>query len=152
MSSPLLEVRNLETTLFLQGGSARVVDKVSFDVQPGETLALVGESGCGKTMTAYSIMRLVPDPPGKIVGGTILFQGQNLLGFSEKEMRAVRGNRIAMVFQEPLSSLNPVFRIGYQVSEVLRVHRGMKKKAALEKSVALLHDVGIPAPEKSIRD
>jgi len=147
MTQCLLEVHDLQTHLFFESGVARVVDKVSFSVQYGETLALVGESGCGKTMTAYTLMRLVPSPPGKIVGGCIRLTGENLLDLPEKKMRQLRGDRIAMIFQEPLTALNPVFRIGDQITEVLHVHRNMKKKDARERAVQLLRDVGIPAAE-----
>jgi oligopeptide/dipeptide ABC transporter ATP-binding protein len=152
MSTNLLEIENLQTHLLLNEGTARVVDKLSLCIHRGETLALVGESGCGKTMTAYSIMRLVPSPPGKIVGGSIIFEGENILTISEKKMQRIRGDKISMVFQEPLTSLNPVFRIGSQIAEVLQVHRNMKKKQALEHAVHLLKDVGIPSPEQRIRN
>jgi len=151
MSASLLNIENLQTHLFLGAGLARVVDGVSFSMEKGETLALVGESGCGKTMTAYSILRLVPSPPGRIVGGSIVFEGQDILAFSEKEMRKIRGNRISMVFQEPLSSLNPVFKVGSQIAEVLQVHRKMRKKTAIQHAVRLLKDVGIPAPGKAVQ-
>ena len=151
-SSAVLEVNELQTHLLLEGGVARVVDGVSFSIRSGETLALVGESGCGKTMTAYSIMRLVPSPPGSIVGGHIYFEGEDLLSLPEWKMRLIRGNKVAMIFQEPLTSLNPVFRVGMQIGEVLQVHRGMKKKDALEQAVQLLRDVGISSPERRIRD
>ena len=149
MSASLLNIENLQTHLFLGAGLARVVDGISFSMEKGETLALVGESGCGKTMTAYSILRLVPSPPGRIVGGSIVFEGQDILADSEKEMRKIRGNRISMVFQEPLSSLNPVFKVGSQIAEVLQVHRKMRKKTAIQHAVRLLKDVGIPAPGKA---
>jgi peptide/nickel transport system ATP-binding protein/oligopeptide transport system ATP-binding protein len=151
MSASLLNIENLQTHLFLGAGLARVVDGVSFSMEKGETLALVGESGCGKTMTAYSILRLVPSPPGRIVGGSIVFEGQDILAVSEKEMRKIRGNRISMVFQEPLSSLNPVFKVGSQIAEVLQVHRKMRKKSAIQHAVRLLKDVGIPAPGKAVQ-
>jgi len=152
MSSDLLEIIDLETHLLLEEGTARVVDRVSFSIKRGDTLALVGESGCGKTMTAYSILRLVPSPPGKIVGGKILFEGEDILTATEKRMRDIRGDRISMIFQEPLTSLNPVFKVGAQIAEVLQVHRKMKKKDALEVAVGLLKDVGIPAPQQRIND
>ncbi|MEI6125417.1 MAG: ABC transporter ATP-binding protein, partial [Pseudomonadota bacterium] len=152
MPNPLLEVQNLQTHLLLAGGTAKVVDGISFSVEAGETLALVGESGCGKTMTAYSIMRLIASPPGKIAGGKIIFEGEDLLSISEKKMRTIRGDKLAMVFQEPLTALNPVFRVGNQIAEVLQVHRSMKKKDALDTAVRLLKDVGIPSPETIIRD
>jgi len=152
MTSVLLDIQNLETHLRLEEGIAKVVDRVSFSIKRGETLALVGESGCGKTMTAYSILRLVPSPPGKIAGGKILFEGEDIVNATEKRMREIRGNRIAMIFQEPLTSLNPVFKVGAQISEVLQIHRKMKKKEALKITVELLKDVGIPSPEQRIND
>jgi len=151
-SPALLEIKNLETHLFLREGTARVVDGLSLMIKKGETLALVGESGCGKTMTAYSVMRLVPSPPGRIVGGSILFENKDLLTVSEKAMRGIRGDRISMVFQEPLTSLNPVFRIGSQIGEVLHVHRRMKKRQVRDRTLQLLTDVGIPSPHHRIND
>lgn len=145
----VLEAEHLCTHLVLPEGTSRVVDDVSFSIKQGETLALVGESGCGKTMTAYSVMRLVPSPPGRIVSGRILFQGTDILGLSEKEMRSLRGNDIAMIFQEPLTALNPVFTIGDQIIEPLRIHRSMNKKIAFERAEKLLSDVGIP-PSRSV--
>ena len=150
--SVLLEVDNLQTKLDLAQGSVRVVDHVSFTVCISQTLALVGESGCGKTMTAYSILRLLPSPPASIAGGRILFNGENLLDLPEQKMRKIRGGKISMIFQEPLTSLNPVFRIGSQIAEVLQVHKDISRQDALEKTVQLLRDVGIPSPEKRIRD
>jgi oligopeptide/dipeptide ABC transporter ATP-binding protein len=152
MSPALLEIINLQTHLFLGEGVARVVDGISLRISAGETMALVGESGCGKTMTAYSILRLVPAPPGRIVDGRILFEGQDLLALPMRRMREIRGNRIAMVFQEPLTSLNPVFKIGSQIAEVLQVHRGMRKRDALERAVQLLRDVGIPSAGQRVRE
>ncbi len=148
----LLEVDNLQTQLHLPQGSAHVVDHVSFTLSSSQTLALVGESGCGKTMTAYSILRLLPSPPAAITGGNILFNGENLLALPEKKMRRIRGGKISIIFQEPLTSLNPVFRVGSQIAEVLQVHTGLSSKDALEKTVQLLSDVGIPSPEQRIRD
>lgn len=150
MDDRLLSVENLETVLNLDEGCARVADRVSFDIAKGQTLALVGESGCGKTMTAYSILRLIPSPPAEIIGGKINFDGENLLGFSEKKMRSIRGNRISMIFQEPLTSLNPVFRIGDQIAEALQEHRSISKKAAIARAVELLSEVGIPEPDKTV--
>ncbi len=150
MASRLLEIRNLKTYFFLREGIARAVDGVDLTINRGETLALVGESGCGKSVTAYSILRLIPSPPGKIVAGEIYFDQKNLLRLSEKQLREIRGNAIAMVFQDPLTSLNPVIRIGDQVAEMLQVHRKAKKKAALEAAIQLLKDVGIPYPEQRI--
>ena len=148
----LLEVDNLQTQLDLAQGSARVVDHVSFTVGSSQTLALVGESGCGKTMTAYSILRLLPSPPASIAGGRIVFNGVNLLDLPEQKMRKIRGGKISIIFQEPLTSLNPVFRVGSQIAEVLQVHNDLSRQDALEKTVELLRDVGIPSPGERIRD
>jgi oligopeptide/dipeptide ABC transporter ATP-binding protein len=148
----LLEVDNLQTELNLAQGSASVVDHVSFSLDSSRTLALVGESGCGKTMTAFSILRLLPCPPASIAGGRIIFQGENLLGLSEQEMRRIRGGRISMIFQEPLTSLNPVFTIGSQIAEVLEVHKNMSRKNALEQASQLLQDVGITAPGQRLKE
>jgi peptide/nickel transport system ATP-binding protein/oligopeptide transport system ATP-binding protein len=152
MSSPLLEIKNLRTYFYMREGIAKAVDGVDLTIDRGETLALVGESGCGKSVTAYSILRLVPSPPGEIVEGEILFEGKNLLGLAENKLREIRGNKISMVFQDPLTSLNPVFKIGMQIAEMLQVHRNTPKKEALESTVQLLKDVGIPSPEQRIND
>jgi peptide/nickel transport system ATP-binding protein len=130
----------------------RAVEDVSFHVDRGETLAIVGESGCGKSMTALSIMRLIPDPPGRIVGGRIVLDGQDLMELSEAEMRDVRGNDISMIFQEPMTSLNPVMRIGKQISEALILHQGMTKAQALARSVEMLELVKIPEPERRVKE
>ena len=143
--SVLLEIRNLTTAFPVEGGLLKAVDGVSFDLERGEVLSLVGESGCGKSMTALSILRLIP-PPGKITGGEVFFDGQDLLKLEEEEMRLVRGERISMVFQEPMSALNPVFPLGDQVSEVLRAHRDITRDQAHLKAVDLLGKVGIPDP------
>jgi len=148
---PLLEIRGLRTEFHQKSGVLKAVRGVDLTVEPGETLALVGESGCGKSITAASVMRLVP-PPGRIVSGSVLFKGEDLLALSEERMRAIRGNRIAMVFQDPMTSLNPVFTIGYQVAEGLMVHRGLDRGAAEREAVAILAQVGIPAPRERIRD
>lgn len=148
----LLEVDNLQTQLHLPQGRANVVDHVSFTLSSSQTLALVGESGCGKTMTAFSILRLLPSPPASITGGRILFNGDNLLAVNENKMRRIRGGQISIIFQEPLTSLNPVFNIGSQISEVVQIHKNMSRKAARETAVQLLRDVGIPSPERRIRD
>ena len=121
----LLEVRNLATYFFQEDSTVKAVDDISFDLEAGETLALVGESGCGKSISALSIMKLVPDPPGKIVSGEVLFNGEDLGGFNEQQMRQVRGKEIAMIFQEPMTSLNPVLTIGRQLTEALELHLGM---------------------------
>jgi peptide/nickel transport system ATP-binding protein/oligopeptide transport system ATP-binding protein len=150
--SPLLEIRELRTHFFIRDHVAKAVDDVSLTIRPGETLGLVGESGCGKSVTAHSIIRLVPDPPGRIVGGTIRLGDLDLLSLTEKQMRRIRGNRISMIFQEPMTSLNPVYPVGDQVGEVLRLHQGMSRNAAREKVIEAFRQVGIPAPEKRIRD
>lgn len=152
MAAPLLEIRNLKTYFFVRDGIARAVDGVDLTIHRAETLALVGESGCGKSVTAYSILRLIQSPPGKIVGGEIFFEGENLLVLPETKLRDIRGNKISMVFQDPLTSLNPVFKVGLQVAEVLQVHRHMKKRAALEYTIQLFRDVGIPSPEQRIQN
>ncbi len=147
-AEPLLEVRDLRTYFHVEGGLARAVDGVSFTLQRGRTLGLVGESGCGKSVTSLSIMRLVPDPPGWIEGGEILFKGQDLLRLPEREMRKIRGNQISMVFQEPMTSLNPVFTCGFQVAEAVLLHQDVSKREAKERAVEMLRLVGIPAPEQ----
>jgi len=146
----LLQVENLQTQFLTSAGVVRAVDGVSYDVEEGETVALVGESGCGKSVSALSIMRLVAEPAGRIVGGKILFQGRNLLELSEEEMREVRGRDIAMVFQEPMTSLNPVLTIGRQLTEGLEIHLGMEHEAAIARSVELLGMVGIPDPARRL--
>jgi oligopeptide/dipeptide ABC transporter ATP-binding protein len=145
----LLEVRDLCTSLFTPLGEARAVDGVSFTLDPGRTLGLVGESGCGKTMTALSILRLTP-PSGRVVGGEIRFDGRNLLALSEADMRRSRGNAIAMIFQEPMSSLNPVFTVGNQIAEAVRLHQGLSRRAAREKAIEMLALVEIPEPERRV--
>ncbi|MGZ5081415.1 MAG: ATP-binding cassette domain-containing protein, partial [Usitatibacter sp.] len=130
MTAPLLEVEDLRTHFFTRDGVVRAVDGVSFAIQPGETLALVGESGCGKSVTSLSIMRLIASPPGRVVSGAVRFDGRDLLRLSEPEMRKVRGNEISMIFQEPMTSLNPVLTIGRQIAETLVLHRGMGRTAA----------------------
>jgi len=147
-----LEVTGLQTYFYTRDGIVRAVEDVSFHVDRGETLAIVGESGCGKSMTALSIMRLIPDPPGRIVGGRIVLDGQDLMELSEAEMRDVRGNDISMIFQEPMTSLNPVMRIGKQISEALILHQGMTKAQALARSVEMLELVKIPEPERRVKE
>src|SRR6187455_1717519 len=149
-TQPLLEVDGLKTYFYTRDGIVRAVDGVSFTVYPGETLAVVGESGCGKSVTSLSILRLIAAPPGKIVNGRLMFQGRDLLGLSEPEMRKVRGNEISMIFQEPMTSLNPVLTIGRQIAEALVLHRGMKRKAALERAVEMLTLVNIPEAARRI--
>jgi len=148
----VLEVKNLQTVFFTNSGLFRAVDDVSFSVRRGETLAIVGESGCGKSVTALSIMRLVPDPPGRVVGGSVTLEGTDLLGLDEAEMRAIRGNRISMIFQEPMTSLNPVMRIGDQITEAVRLHRKLTSKEAWNKAVDMLRLVRIPEPEQRARE
>ena len=148
----VLEVKNLQTVFFTNSGLFRAVDDLSFTVRRGETLAIVGESGCGKSVSALSIMRLVPDPPGRIVGGSVTLEGTDLLGISEAEMRKVRGNRMSMIFQEPMTSLNPVMRIGDQITEVVRLHRDMTAKEAWAQAVEMLRLVRIPGPERRAQE
>jgi oligopeptide transport system ATP-binding protein len=147
---PLLEVKNLSTQFFTQDGIVRAVDDVSFYVMPGETLGVVGESGCGKSMTGLSIMRLIPSPPGKIVSGEIVFNGQDILQMSDNEVRRIRGHEIAMIFQDPMTSLNPVLTINRQISEALQLHLGMNKDQARARSIELLQMVGIPNADERI--
>src|SRR5688500_14870556 len=146
--SVLLDVRDLETRFHTSNGVVKAVDGVSFDVQPGETLALVGESGCGKSVTALSIMRLIPSPPGRITGGQVLFDGRDLLARSDKAMRRVRGKDIGMIFQEPMTSLNPVLTIGLQLTETVEHHLGLSPAKARARATELLSLVGIPEPER----
>jgi peptide/nickel transport system ATP-binding protein len=146
----ILDLTDLRTWFFTRDGVVRAVDGVSFHVFPGETLAIVGESGCGKSVTALSILRLIPSPPGRIVSGAIRFAGRDLLGLSEAEMRQVRGNDISMIFQEPMTSLNPVLTIGRQIAETLTLHQGLDYKAALNKAVDMLRLVHIPEARRRI--
>jgi oligopeptide/dipeptide ABC transporter ATP-binding protein len=149
---PLLQVNDLETLFLTPEGEGKAVNRVTLGIERKETLGIVGESGCGKSVTALSILRLIPDPPGKIVSGEILFDGRDLLKLSEKEMRHIRGNDISMIFQDPLSSLDPVFTIGDQMGEVFRLHRGSSRKEAVSRSIEMLKLVRIPSPEKRIRE
>ncbi len=146
MSEPLLTVEDLRTYFHTDGGVAKAVDGVSFTLKKGETLGLVGESGCGKSVTSLSVMRLIPEPPGEIVSGQIRFNGRNLLGLDETAVQSVRGNDIAMIFQEPMTSLNPVFTCGDQIDEAVRLHQRLGKGAARAKTVEMLDLVGIPDP------
>jgi oligopeptide/dipeptide ABC transporter ATP-binding protein len=146
----ILEIRNLKTYFYTYEGVAKAVDGVSYQLAKGEPLGVVGESGCGKSVAALSILRLIPTPPGRIVGGEILFKGENLLEFAEDEMRKIRGNRISMIFQEPMTSLNPVFTVGNQIQETLRLHQGLNRKEALGRSIEMLRLVNIPSPEKAV--
>jgi peptide/nickel transport system ATP-binding protein len=148
----LLEVSGLGTWFYTRQGIVKAVDDVAFSVAAGETLAIVGESGCGKSMTALSLMRLIPDPPGRIVAGSIKLAGRDLLQLSEPEMRGVRGNEISMIFQEPMTSLNPVMTIGKQIGEALILHRDMDKKAAMNRAVEMLDLVKIPAAAQRARE
>jgi oligopeptide/dipeptide ABC transporter ATP-binding protein len=148
----LLQVKNLRASFFTDAGEVRAVDDVSFSIERGKTLGIVGESGCGKSVTSLSILRLLAQPAGRIVGGEILYQGRNLLSLSEDEMRKIRGNEISMIFQEPMTSLNPVYTVGNQILEAVMLHQGLKKKEARDKSIEMLKRVGIPAPEKRIDD
>lgn len=148
----LLEVKNLHTYFFLDHSVVKAVNGVDFSIGKGKTLGLVGESGCGKTVTGLSILRLVPQPPGRIVRGQILLEGQDLLRLNEKQMRNVRGNRISMIFQEPMTSLNPIFSVGYQVSEAIRLHQKASKRKAMDLTVEMFQKVGIPDPETRIRE
>jgi ABC-type dipeptide/oligopeptide/nickel transport system ATPase component len=152
MPEPILQVQQLKTYFYLMEGIVPAVEEVSFDLYRGETLGLVGESGSGKSVTALSILRLVPDPPGKIVGGKILFEGRDLLALPEKEMRKIRGNRISMIFQEPMTSLNPVLTIGEQIAEGIVLHEGVSKKEGMNQAVEMLRKVEIPAPDRRVRE
>ena len=148
----LLEVEGLKTYFYTYEGVAKAVDDVTFVMNRGETLGLVGESGCGKSVTALSVMRLIQEPPGKIVGGKILFDGEDLTQLSLKQMRTIRGNRISMIFQEPMTSLNPVYTIGRQISEMYFIHKNMGKQESLDQAVDMLRQVQIPLPEKRVHE
>ena len=148
--SDLLAIRNLNVEFQTEHGVVRAIDGLSLNIKPGETLGLVGESGCGKSVTALSIMRLIAQPVGSITSGEIIFDGLDLVRIPDVRMRQIRGNRISMIFQEPMTSLNPVFTIGDQISEAIRLHQKLNKKDALDKSIAMLKLVGIPAPEERV--
>lgn len=148
----LLEVNGLKTYFYTVDGVIPAVDGVSFKIGKGETLGIVGESGSGKSVTARSIMRLVPNPPGKIISGSILFKGENILAKKESQMRTIRGNKIAMIFQDPMTSLNPLFTIGNQIEEAITIHQNVSKREAEKKAIEMLKLVGIPSPEKRIKD
>ena len=150
-AGPLLSVRDLVTTFQTRDATVRAVDGVSFEVPEGSIIGLVGESGCGKSVTSLSLLRLVPDPPGRIESGTITFRGRELLSLSEREMRAVRGDQISMIFQEPMTSLNPVYTVGSQIVEAIRLHRKVSRRAAHERAVEMLRLVGVPSPEDTSR-
>ncbi len=151
-NKPLLDVKGLKTCFSTEDGIVSAVDDIHFCLDKGETLGVVGESGCGKSVTALSIMRLVPTPPGRILGGKVIFEGEDLLEKSEAEMRKVRGNRISMIFQEPMSSLNPIFPIGSQIMETILLHQKVSRTEAREKAVEMLRIVGIPSPERRVDD
>ena len=148
----LIRIRNLQSSFFTPDGEVKAVDGVSFEIEEGKTLGLVGESGCGKSVTALSIMRLVPSPPGRVVGGEIFYRGRDLLKLKGEAMRKIRGNEISMIFQEPMTSLNPVFTIGNQIGEAIRLHQGLGKKETREKTIEMLQLVKIADPGSRIDD
>ncbi|MFC1989650.1 ABC transporter ATP-binding protein [Chloroflexota bacterium] len=152
MSSTILEVNNLKTYYFTRNGVVKAVDGISFDLKKGESLCLVGESGCGKTATALSILRLVDSPPGRIVGGEVRYHGEDLLRSSDSRLREIRGNRIAMIFQDPQSSLNPVFTVGDQIAEQIKLHLKLSHKPAMERALHLMEQAGIPQAKERIKD
>ena len=152
LAEKLVDVRNLKTYFFTEDGTVPAVDDVSFHINRGETLGVVGESGCGKSVTSLSIMRLIPNPPGKIVGGEMYFEGESLLEKSDPEMRKIRGNDISMIFQEPMTSLNPVYTVGDQIAEAVELHQGLSHQEAIEKAVDMLKLVGIPSPEQRVHE
>ena len=151
-NAPLLELDNVQVEFSTRDGVARVLDGINFSLKHGETLGIVGESGCGKSMTALTIMGLVPSPPGRIAGGRVLLDGVDLLSAGEKRMREVRGNDISMVFQEPMTSLNPVYTVGEQIGETVRLHQGLSRRDATARAVEMLRSVGIPAPERRVKE
>ena len=152
MAEPLLSVQNLSTSFFTSEGVVQAVNDVSYDLMPGQTLGLVGESGSGKSVSALSLLRLIPNPPGKIVNGEVWFDGEELMSVDDSRMREIRGNDIAMVFQEPMTSLNPVLTIGRQLTEAIELHMGLGRTQANERAVELLNMVGIPAAEQRLFD
>lgn len=152
MTMTLLKVEGLSTSFFTRHGELKAIEDVSFTVESGEVLAIVGESGCGKSLTALSMLRLVPNPPGRIVGGRVLLDGTDLLQISEEVMRGIRGDRVSMIFQEPMTSLNPVLRIGTQIVEAQLLHRNITKAEARKRAIELLDLVGMPDPEKRVDD
>ncbi|MBW1699219.1 MAG: ABC transporter ATP-binding protein [Deltaproteobacteria bacterium] len=151
-NEPLLTVSDLRTHFYTDEGIVKAVEGVDFDLHKKETLGIVGESGCGKSVTALSIMRLVPEPAGRIVNGEIWFEGRDLTKLTHSDMRQIRGNKISMIFQEPMTSLNPVFTIGYQIAEAIKLHQGFSKKEALEKAVLMLKTVGISSAERRVNE
>jgi oligopeptide/dipeptide ABC transporter ATP-binding protein len=152
VAEDLLDVRNLQTHFFTHDGIVKAVDDVTFSIRRGEVLGIVGESGCGKSVTALSIMRLITSPPGRITGGKITFEGQELLHLSDREIREIRGNRIAMIFQEPMTSLNPVFTVGFQIAEALTLHRNFTRNQAWDTAAEMLSLVGIASPKLRIKE
>ncbi|MDP3012945.1 MAG: ABC transporter ATP-binding protein [Candidatus Subteraquimicrobiales bacterium] len=152
MNELLLKIDNLKTYFYTEDGIVKAVDGVSFSINRGETLAIVGESGSGKSMTALSVLRLIPSPPGKIIAGKVIFEGKNLLELPEEKLREIRGNRIAMIFQDPLTSLNPVFTVGDQIMEAILTHQKISREEARKKTIDLLKIVGIPQAEERIKD
>ncbi|MFD1772690.1 ABC transporter ATP-binding protein [Paenibacillus rhizophilus] len=150
MIQPILKIENLHTHFFTEKGEVPAVDGVDLYINPGEVLGVVGESGCGKSVTSLSVLKLVPSPPGRIVDGRIVFKGTDIVPLKEKEMRKIRGNAVSMIFQEPMTSLNPLFTVGQQIIETVRLHRGLSKKEAREHAVEMLRKVGIPRPEAII--
>lgn len=146
----LLQVKNLRTTFYTEDGVVPAVNGISFSLRPGEVLGIVGESGCGKSVASLSVLRLIPNPPGEVTADSIFFDGKDLISLTEKEMRRIRGNEIAMIFQEPMSSLNPVYTIGNQLGEAIKLHQGLRNKAVKDRSIEMLSLVGIPRPEKVI--
>jgi oligopeptide/dipeptide ABC transporter ATP-binding protein len=152
MAKELMKIRDLKVHLELKEGLVKPVDGIDLDLAEGERLGIVGESGCGKTVTALSILRLIPEPPGRIAGGQILFDGRDLFVLSDSEMRKVRGNEISMIFQEPMTSLNPVFSVGHQIAQAFRLHQGLSKNESLAQAVEMMRLVGIPSPELRVKD
>ena len=152
MSDTLLSIRNLIVEFSTDDEIVRAVDNISLDIPAGKTVGLVGESGSGKSITAFSIMQLIPKPAGKILSGQILFEGNDLTKYSEEEMRKIRGNQISMIFQEPMTALNPVYTVGNQIDEALILHQGMNKKEARKRTIELLNEVGIPTPKQKVND
>jgi peptide/nickel transport system ATP-binding protein len=150
--APLLQVQDLSVEFRTRRGTARVLDRVGFELRRGETLGVVGESGCGKSVTALALMRLIAQPPGRITGGRVLFDGRDLLQLSEADMQQVRGNRISMIFQEPMTSLNPAYTVGDQIAEAVRLHEGLTRRAALQRAQDMLDAVGIPDPARRVHE
>jgi len=152
MTQPLLSIKDLQTYFFTPEGVVRAIEDVSFVIPQGECLGVLGESGCGKSVTALSIMHLIPDPPGRIMRGTIEFMGSDLLNMSMSQIRSIRGNSISMIFQEPMTSLNPVYTVGDQISESVVTHQGLSTKEGMNQAVEMLKLVGIPSPEKRVHE